>query len=349
MCKKHVAQVAVCIAYLHVNNMAETPPTIYLLYGNHDLAFSEFVLRLREKMGEPSTANMNIDTFTPSNFNLANFQQVCASFPFLSRRRLVILEQPTQQSSDEQIKDPFFALLESLPETTALILIENVDFKSTKGKIPKKLSDLIHWLENHQPSAYIKRFEIPHGPHFVRWIRQLVHELGGEIEPHAAQLLAEFVNEDPHLTLQECSKLLDYVNYERPIEVEDIEKCTPFQRQSDVFAMVDAIGQRNGSQALQWLRQLLQDDSPIYAFGMIVRQFRLLLLTKEVQVKRQDPKDALHLHPYVAGKIIAQAKNFSLEDLQKIYHHLKEIDLASKIGQDDLEVSLERFVAQLTT
>jgi len=328
--------------------MAEYPPTIYLLYGNHDLAFSDFILRLREKMGDPSTADMNIDTFLPGNFNFGRFQQVCASIPFLARRRLVILEQPTQQSSDNQIKDSFFDLIRSLPDTTALILIEKVDFKSRKGKVPKNLSDLIQWLEEHQPSAYIKRLELPQGSQFIQWIRKLVHDLGGEIEPQAAQLLAEYVDEDPHLTLQECTKLLDYVNRERAIEIEDIEKCTPLQRQSDVFAMVDAIGQRNGSQALQWLRQLLQDDSPMYAFGMIVRQFRLLLLTKEVQESHRDPKEALHLHPYVAGKIIAQAKNFSLEDLEKIYHRLNEIDIASKSGQETLEVSLERFVATLT-
>ncbi len=328
--------------------MAESPPTIYLLYGNHDLAFSEFISRLREKMGDPATADMNIDTFTPGNFDLEKFYQVCTSIPFLARRRLVILEEPTRQSANDQTKDTFFNLIGSLPNSTALILIENVDFKSTKGKIPNNLSDLILWLEEHQPSSYIKRFELPRGNQFVQWIRQLVHELGGDIEPEAAQVLAEFVAEDPHLTVQECSKLLDYVNRERPIEITDVEQLTPLQRQSDVFAMVDAIGQRNGSQALQWLRQLLQDDPAIYAFSMIVRQFRLLLLTKEAQANHQDPKDVLHLHPYVAGKIIAQARNFSLVDLEKIYHRLSEMDIASKTGQENLEVSLETFVTTLT-
>jgi DNA polymerase-3 subunit delta len=328
--------------------MSEYPPTIYLLYGNHDLAFSDFISRLREKMGDPSTADMNIDTFTPGSFDLGKFQEVCTSIPFLARRRLVILEEPTRQSSNEHIKDSFFDLIGSIPNTTALLLIENVDLKSTKGKIPNKLADLIQWLQEHQPSAYIKRFELPTGTQFVQWIRQLVHELGGEIEPQAAQLLAEYVSEDPHLTVQECSKLLDYVNRERPIEIVDIEQITPFQRQSDVFAMVDAIGQRNGSQALQWLRQLLQVDPAIYAFSMIVRQFRLLLLTKEAQANHLDPKDVLQLHPYVAGKITAQAINFSLEDLEKIYHRLNEMDIASKTGQENLEVSLERLVAALT-
>jgi DNA polymerase-3 subunit delta len=328
--------------------MAESPPTIYLLYGNHDLAFSEFILNLRERMGDPSTADMNIDSFAAGKFELDRFKQVCISIPFLARRRLVVLHQPTQQSSDERVKDEFFNLLDSLPDTTALILIENVDFKRTKGKIPKKLTDLIQWLEDHQPSAYIKRLELPRGSQFVQWIRKTVQDLGGEIEPQAAQMLAEYADEDPRLSLQECTKLLDYVNHERPIEISDIERCTPVQHQSDVFAMVDAIGQRNGSQALQWLRQLLQDDSPMYAFGMIVRQFRLLLLTKEIQAHHQDPMEALHLHPYVAGKIISQAKNFSAEDLERIYRRLNEIDIRSKTGQEDLEVSLERFVAALT-
>jgi DNA polymerase-3 subunit delta len=328
--------------------MTESLPTIYLLYGNHEPAFEEFIARLREKMGEPSIADMNIDTFSPAKFQLGRFQEVCTSIPFLARRRLVILEDPTRQFSNDEIRDSFLELIGSLPETTALLLIENVDFASTKGKIPKKLSDLIHWLEINQPSAYIRRYELPHGSQFVQWIRQTVRDLGGDIEPHAAQLLAEFVNEDPHLTLQECTKLLDYVDRQRPIEIEDIEKCTPLHRQSDVFAMVDAIGQRNASQALQWLSQLLQDDPAIYAFSMIVRQFRLLLLAKEAQAEQQNPRDTLHIHPYVAGKIISQARNFSLEDLEKIYHRLNEMDIASKTGQDNLEVSLERFVAELT-
>jgi DNA polymerase-3 subunit delta len=328
--------------------MSEAPPTVYLLYGDHELAFREFINRLREKMGDPSIAEMNIETFSPAKFSMEKFQQACTSMPFLAPRLLIILEDPTRIMSNTRIIEPFYQLLRSLPRTTALVLIENVDFQLSKGKIPKQVSELIEWLENHQPSAYIKRFELPHGSQFIHWIQQSTIELGGEIEPQAAQLLSEFVNEDPHHALQELSKLLDYVNRQRPIEIRDIEDLTPLQRQSDVFAMVDAIGHRNGSEALQRLRQLLQDESPLYAFSMIVRQFRLLLLVKDAELNLQDPKDALHLHPYVAGKIIAQTKNFSLEDLVTIYHRLNEMDVASKIGQENLEVALESFIATLT-
>jgi DNA polymerase-3 subunit delta len=328
--------------------MPEIPPPIYLLYGDHELAFSEFIARLREKMGDPTTADMNIDHFSAGKLELGKLEEVCLSIPFLTRRRLVIAEQSTDLLSKANTKDHFFRILESIPDTTALLLIEKVDLNVTRGKIPQALSELIQWLEDNQPSAYIKRFDIPHGSQFIQWIKQRTHELDGEIDPRAAHLLSEMVAEDPYLAHQEIVKLLDYVNYERPIETEDVEELTPFHRQSDVFAMVDAIGTRNGSQALRLLRNLLEDEPALYAFSMVIRQFRLLLLVKEAQSNHQDAKDALKVHPFVARKITAQAQNFSLEDLERIYHHLMCIDVDSKTGKDDLEVSLERFVAYLT-
>jgi len=328
--------------------MAETPPTIYLLYGDHELAFSEFISRMREKMGDPSTADMNINTFPAGKLDMGKIEQVCVSLPFLARRRLVILEQPLRNLTNDELKENFYRILNAIPHTTALLLIEHVDFTATRGKTPKAINDIIQWLEDNNSTAYIKRFEIPRGSQFVQWIRQRAIELEGEIEPQAAHLLSELVVGDPNLAHQELSKLLDYVNRVRPIEVEDVEDLTPLKRQSDVFAMVDAMGQRNGPQALQWLRQLLENDSPLYAFSMIIRQFRLLLLAKDAQANQQDPQKSLDVHPYVAGKIIAQAKNFSQHDLEDIYHFLKEIDIASKTGKDNLEIALEGFVANLT-
>jgi DNA polymerase-3 subunit delta len=329
--------------------MAERPPTVYLLYGDHEIAISEFISRMREKMGDPSSADMNTDIFPSGKLDLGKIEQVCASLPFLSRRRLVIIEEPLKALTNDDLKGKFYRILESIPETTALLLIERVDFLATRGKTTKPLSALILWLEETLGSAYIKRVEVPRGSHFVQWIRQHAHELEGEIEPQAAHLLSELVAGDPNLAHHELSKLLNFVNRDRPIEVEDVEDLTPLKRQSDVFAMVDAMGQRNGPQALQWLRQLLENDSPMYAFSMIIRQFRLLLLAKEAQVNQKDPEKALNVHPYVAGKIIAQARNFSLPDLEQIYHLLNNIDLASKTGKDNLEIALEGFVANLTS
>ncbi|NIM95134.1 MAG: DNA polymerase III subunit delta [Anaerolineales bacterium] len=328
--------------------MAQAPPTVYLLYGDNDLEFSAFVDRLRSKMGDPSTADMNTERFSAENMEVGKLEQVCASLPFLTRRRLVIVENPTLFLKSPEQKERIYELLQNLPESTALLLIETVDLKSSRGRLGGEIAELVQWLNENIPEAYVQRFEVPHGTGFTHWIEQHANELGGQIEPQAARLLGDFVAEDVHTAHQELVKLLDYVDHKRPIEMEDVEKLTPFHGQSDVFALVDAIGLRDGTKALYWMRRLLSSDSPIYAFSMIVRQFRLIFMAKEAQENQQNPNDVLKIHPYAAEKIISQSRNFSLEDLERIYHHLLEMDVASKTGEGHLEVSLERFVASLT-
>lgn len=323
------------------------PPTVYLLYGDHELAIKDFVARIKEKMGAPENAEMNITRFPPSEVNLDKLEQICSTVPFLSPRRVVILEEPSKLLGSKREKERFFDLLRSIPESTALVLIEPVDFRSTRGRLPGKTAELVGFLEEH-PSAYLRRCEIPRGAHFVGWIEAHTKELGGAITQQAAHLLAEFVAEDMNLAHQEIEKLLAFVDYQRSIEVSDIERLTPFYGQSDIFAMVDAIGKRESSEALRLLHQLLGDEYPLYVLSMIIRQFRLLLLAKEAQIANQNVQQVLNVSPFVTKKIAAQARNFNLSDIETIYHHLLEVDVNSKIGQDTLDVALESFVTQLT-
>jgi DNA polymerase III delta subunit len=55
----------------------------------------------------------------------------------------------------------------------------------------------------------------------------------------------------------------------------------------------------------------------------------------------------LKLHPYVAGKIMVQARRFSLPDLEAIYRQLLTIDIATKSSQMDADLSLDLLIADL--
>lgn len=55
----------------------------------------------------------------------------------------------------------------------------------------------------------------------------------------------------------------------------------------------------------------------------------------------------LHIHPYVASKLVDQAGRFKMPRLTAVYHRLLEIDQAAKTGQTGLAVALETFVAEL--
>jgi len=55
----------------------------------------------------------------------------------------------------------------------------------------------------------------------------------------------------------------------------------------------------------------------------------------------------LKLPPYAARKFVAQARRFTLPDLEAIYHRLLKIDLAAKSSQMERELSLDLLIADL--
>jgi DNA polymerase-3 subunit delta len=172
---------------------------------------------------------------------------------------------------------------------------------------------------------------------------------GGSFEQDAAELLAEWTQEDPRLASQELRKLLDYVDLQRAIRVEDIEQCTPYRGQTTIFALVDALGQRRGEEAQKILHQVLQDADVRSVFGMIIRQFRLILLAKDLMDSGKVPGNTIHKSDFVVKKVSTQARNFTLADLERIYHELLAIDLRSKNGEMDLEIALDSLVSVITS
>ncbi len=97
---------------------------------------------------------------------------------------------------------------------------------------------------------------------------------------------------------------------------------------------------------------LLENEDAFSVWGMVVRQFRLLLQAREVLDARggvNEVTSALGVHPFVAGKVVDQAKRFSFSSLEKIYHKLLEIDEAAKTSQVPLDLAMETLVVELTT
>jgi DNA polymerase-3 subunit delta len=327
--------------------MSSPAPTVYLFYGDDELSRAEFIDRLKDKLGDRSVAELNIYHSRPDQDDLDQIEQACASVPFLAPRRLVIVEDPARFLTDDP-PQRFYRLLDSLPPTTALVLSQTLDLGRAKGESYDEIKPLLSWAEAHPEATMTRRFAIPRGTDFARWVRDRAAAGGGEIEPDAATLLSEHVLGDPYLADTELAKLMDYVDRKRPIETRDVERLTPLHGQSDVFATVDAIGERDGRGALAGLRRLLENDDPRYAFNMIIRQFRLLVLARQALDLGLDPQAALRVHPFVASKITAQARRFGMPLLQRVYHRLLEIDIGSKTGEADLEVALEELVTTVS-
>ena len=317
---------------------------IVFLYGNDEFAITRRLAEFGSIFTDSTSADMNtarLDARTMSEDELNN---AVNSMPFLAKQRLVLLANPSARYNKAEVRKKFLEFIEKVPDSTRLVIYESVEPRDAEK----------HWLNKWAEKtklAQTQAFMLPRVKDMSGWILNETKNQKGQIEKSAADKLVEMVGADTRQAAQEISKLLAYVNWARPIKVADVEAVSIVTAEPDIFAMVDALASGNGKSAQKLLHRLLESDDPFSVWGMVVRQFRLLLLAREVIDNRggqREVEQALGVHSFVAEKVFSQAKRFSLPALEKIYHKLLEIDEAAKTSQVPLDLAMETLVVELT-
>ena len=349
------------------------PPSFYLLHGPDEFGMAEFVEGLQAKLGDPTFASLNTTQLDGRSgaLTLAEARAACDTLPFLSEHRLVVIESwltrllsrteaagdddadpgpdeapeaPRPASGSLSPKETMAALvayLPQLPPSTKLVMLEKRDLP--EKNVVLKAATGADW-------ALVKHFDLKKGEDLTRWIRNRAKQAGGEFTREAAEALGE-VEGDPRALEQEITKLLTYVAFARAVELDDVQTLTPAGGEAVIFDLVDAMGQRRGPQAMRELHKLLATAQPLYVLSMIVRQYRLILQARELLDSRAGENEvaaALGMKPYPAGKICAQARNFSLPQLERIYRGLLDYDTGIKTGQMEAAAALDTLVGSLT-
>jgi DNA polymerase-3 subunit delta len=295
---------------------------------------------LVSKQGDPAMLDLNTAHFDGRRVNLPELQHACDSVPFLAKIRLVIVDDLF--TAKASFVDDLLAYLPQLPETTRLVFIESRQLADKHPAVK---------LANESENGYVKSFAKPEGGSLERWIRKRVKDGGGQIQPQAVHMLAVNVGGELTILDNEIEKLILYKGRE-PIEPADVSLLCPYVAEANIFEMVDAIGSRHGRTAAQLLyKKLSEGTDPFYLFSMITRQFRLLIQVKELADAGHSPSDiakTLKMHSFVAGKVYAQSKNFTMLQLERIYAHLLEMDVGVKTGRTDMVTAIELLVAGVT-
>jgi len=320
----------------------------YILHGDDDIAIDEAVSKFRAEMGGDINAEMNITEFDGSTATVPEILNAVSSFPFLSDRRLAIVKGLigwiTRKGAGKTGKEAVQRLQEALPELpdhARLVLVERGGAISDKNAVMKFATKM--------DNGFVRAFNAPKDT--VSWIlhrAEKIYEI--PMDKRAAVALSAVTGTDLRLADNELVKLVAYTAGEnRPISEDDVATLTPYVPEANIFALTDAIATGRGEQALELMHRLLSDKNqdPFSIFGMIVRQFRLLLLAKEhfiTKGNRDGLASALGVHAYPAQKAAQQAQAFSLEDLERIYRNLAELDLKIKTGRIDMLLALDLFI-----
>lgn len=327
-------------------------PVIYILHGDDEFAIAQSLAKVEAGLGDPAMVDMNTTRLDGQSFNMEELLSIAAAMPFLANRRLVVIANPLVRLTSDEAKAKFTEQLGRIPATTALVLIHDGALTSDQLKKRNKINWFEQWANAAGERVFIREYPLPKGDRLIGLIQERARLYGGQITAQAAESLAGLVGGDPRLADQEIQKLLAYVNYQRRIELDDVQLLTADVGQGDIFAMVDALGNQDRHKALQMLHRLLEQQEPSLIFGMMARQFRMLLQTREILDgggQKADIMRSLKTPAFVADKMIGQARHFTLPVLESIYHRLLDLDESVKTGQAPIELALETFTAELTS
>jgi len=330
--------------------MAKAQPVFYVFHGPDEFTRSETLNSFKQRLGPSDTVDLNTTELDGRDVSMGDLRHHCDAIPFMADRRLVIVHgllkrlSPSKKRSGARRKllDDLVDYLPTLPQSTRLVFVDDV-LLSSKHRVVK--------LARSSEQGYEKQFKPPKPKQLPSWVQKRARKYGGEVEPRAAHRLATLVGDDLRLLDQEIQKLITYTDGQRPITSEDVDLLVPYVQEAVIFDLVDALGQRDGRTASQILHRLLDEgEHPLGLLGMIVRQFRLLIQVKELKAERANPHQIakrLNIHPYPARKLHGQANHFTAEQLEKVYRHLLETDVAIKTGKLGPTIALDLLVAGL--
>ena len=333
---------------------------LYVFHGDDEFTRTEELAKLRHKLGDAADASLNTTTFGGRDVTLGTLILACDTLPFTAERRLVVVQDywsrfeqsKERRSKERQTKIPaadaafiqgLADYLPRMPETTRLVFLE--------GRLLTDANPVFRAFPSDRKRVFYKAFAAPEGAALVHWIEQRVAAKGGTVHRQAAQELARLVGSDLRQLEQEIEKLLAYANYERMLNVTDVEELTHAARTTNVFALVDALGMRQASKAVRQLHRLLDGGAaPLYLLSMIERQFRILLQVKglrEQGASSGEMQKALGMREFIIEKSVRQAQHFTMERLEAIYAHLAEVELAIKSGEITEILALDLLAVEL--
>ena len=319
-------------------------PNIYFLFGNDEFAIARTLKDFDSDFTDPTSADMNTARLDARALSENDLNNAVNAIPFLARRRLVLLANPSSKYNNTSSRKKFLEFIGKAPETTRLVMYESVEPRDAEKHW------LVKWAEKNNKVVQTKAFMLPRLKDMTGWIVNETKNQGGQIEPRAAEMLKDMVGVDTRQAGMEISKLLAYVNWARTVTVADVEAVCIVTSQQSVFDFVDALSNGNGKSAQHLLHRLLETEDPFSLWGMVVRQFRLLIQAREILDGRGNKDDmarAVQIHPFVAEKAIQQAARYSIESLESIYRKLLRVDEGVKTGQTTLEVAMDVLVIEL--
>jgi len=302
---------------------------VYLLFGEESFLKTSYKNRLKSAVIGDDT--MNFSGFAGKGLDLDEVIRMADTMPFFTEYRLILIE---DSGFFKNAADKLVEYLPTMPDTTCLLFVESEVDK--RNRLYKKVKELGY-------AAEMKRQDTAQ---LAKWAGTILAKEGKKITSRTMDVFLSMTGDDMEHIRMELEKLISYTLGRDVITEADIEAICTVRVTSKVFDMVSAIVNRNPRKAMDLYEDLLTlKEPPMRILFLIARQFNQLLQVKELLGRGMDRSGIaarLKMQPFVVGKVMPQAKQFSHEQILSYVEFCVDTEEAVKSGrlQDRLAVEL---------
>jgi DNA polymerase-3 subunit delta len=316
---------------------AATVPLVYLC-GEERFLVDRALELLKATMLSPATRDFNYEVLHAKEAGVARIVACARTLPMMAARRLVVVRDADALSADELTQLGSYVSAPS-PETCLCLLADKAD---------QRLKFFTLWKKH----GLLLKLDLLGDRQLPGFIEAEARRLKVPLEPGAAARIAEEIGSDLGQLVDALERLANYVPAGSPIRVADVEEVVATTRQHTVFELIDAVGSGDRSEALRLLCGMMALREPaLRLLAMLGRHVRQLWQTCDLIAHgtrgSTEIASALGVAPFVAGKILDQAKRLNLRRVHRMHEAIFTADRALKLSKVDDDRLMEQLVLHL--
>ncbi len=310
------------------------PPAIFGVFGS-DRALNEEAIHFVQTLCTNQAWDFNHDIFNGREFDADRFSAAVHTLPMMASRRFVHvmdLHELPKAANDVLLK-----YVQAPASTTTLCLSgQKPDLRTLLGK---QLASL--------PACFL--LEPPGRAQLPAFIKRRADRLGITIDHDAIALLAMNIQAETASIDMALDRAFCYHgDPKKSVDVEAIRETCDLGDIQSIFALTDAIGNKDKDKARMALRYAMRrGDAPLQILAMITRQLRMLLLfrsTLDSGISRAQALRDAGVPPFLNDSFAAQAKHHTTHQLMIALQQAMDTDSALKGSAIPPATALEQFI-----
>lgn len=310
---------------------------VYVILGPEEYLCKQAIDLLKKSLIRPDALAFDYAEFVAGEAPVDQIIEAANTFPMLSKRRVVLVNQAENLKDFEQ--DSIIDLIRTLSQRSTLILFA-ADLDRRK-KFFRVLRD----------TCRVAEFPIVKGLALERWAEVFVKQHGHRISATSVKKIVDLAGSDLQSLAMELEKLLLYAGNTEIVPDSAVDDLVRGSRQQSIFELINAVARRDRGSALKSLSNLMgMGEHPLVVVTMLARHCRQVIIAQECLQQRVPASEigtAAQIPHFRLDQFLREARAADSRSIREMFVKLADIDRRLKSSPVDGRMLLENLICAL--